>query len=180
MILFGLGILILVAIIAATFKHGGKLQPKHNSLYMERMRDAKKLAEERGDVEALQAIKEDRYDELLQNRELARRASRMPDIYIEDYNIAGINFRKGIKDYVGKFEGYLMPEPDNKHDRNAIAIHHRDGKHLGYIPAGCTDHIRGLNYRFPIAIYGDIEEDYDYDERRKYYRGTIYLTVKRQ
>ena len=41
---------------------------KHNPYYMERMADAKRRAEERGDMEALQAIQEDRYDQLMQER----------------------------------------------------------------------------------------------------------------
>ena len=163
-------------------------QEKHNPYYMERMADAKRRAEEQGDTEALQAILEDRYDQLMQER-----AEKNP-LYLKthtkaattssghlyapvgrEYSIAGINFRKGISNYVGDFEGYIKPQPTNRHDPNAIAIYHRDGHHLGFIPADETDEVRALGLQFPISVHGNIEEDYDYDESRRYYRGIIYF-----
>lgn len=41
---------------------------KHDPLYVERMEEAKHQAEERGDLEAIKAIEEDRYDQLMQKR----------------------------------------------------------------------------------------------------------------
>ena len=191
LILVFVAIIIIVAIILGT-KHSASTdqQPKqkHNPYYMERMADAKRQAEERGDQEALQAIQEDRYDQLMQERAeknplyLKTRTQATTSIHkptittgVYDYNIAGINFRKGISNYVGDFEGYLKPQPTNRHDQNAIAIYHRDGHHLGFIPADETDEVRALGLRFPIPVHGNIEEDYDYDESRKYYRGIVYI-----
>ena len=181
-----------IIIIAIIFKKDHSTskgqQEKHNPYYMERMADAKRRAEEQGDTEALQAILEDRYDQLMQeraeknplylktpNKVTTTTSGSKVASYVYEYNIAGINFRKGISNYVGDFEGYIKPQPTNRHDPNAIAIYHRDGHHLGYIPADETGDIRALGMQFPIPVQGNIEEDYDYDESRKYYRGSVFI-----
>lgn len=93
-----------------------------------------------------------------------------------DFNIAGINYRKGIKNYVGKFEGRLIPEPNNEYDPNAIRIEHSDGHHLGYIPSDETDYLRNIvDNKFPLSCKGEITEETDYDENRKYFQGLIYV-----
>lgn len=98
------------------------------------------------------------------------------DIQYEDFNIAGINYRKGIKNYVGTFEGKLIPEPNNEYDPNAIRIEHSDGHHLGYIPSDETDYLRNLvDNKFPVACKGEITEETDYDENRKYFQGIVYV-----
>ena len=94
------------------------------------------------------------------------------------YPIAGINFRKGIAKYEGRFVGYLKPDLKNEHDPNAIAIHHEDGKHLGFIPMDRTDEVRQLGFEFPISVIGFIDEDYDYNEERKYFTGSVYLEIE--
>ncbi len=80
----------------------------------------------------------------------------IPSSRILEYDIAGINFRRGISDYVGDFTGYLKPQPTNRHDPKAIAIYANDGHHLGYIPAYDTDDIRALGRPFPIPISGQL------------------------
>lgn len=99
---------------------------------------------------------------------------------LQHYNIAGINYRDGIADYLGDFEGYLQPDPTNEHDTNAIAIFHKDGHHLGFINAGCTDAIRALGRHFPLAVSGNIEQEHDDIENRDYFVGTVYLYALRQ
>ena len=47
--------------------------------------------------------------------------------------IAGVNYRCGPKD-IGGFIGKAIPENDNPHDKNAVAVYRYDGKHLGYLP----------------------------------------------
>ena len=47
--------------------------------------------------------------------------------------IAGVNYRCGPKD-IGGFIGKAIPENNNPHDRNAVAVYRYDGKHLGYLP----------------------------------------------
>ena len=48
------------------------------------------------------------------------------------YNIAGINHYCRSKD-IGVIYGYVVPEPDNRYDKNALQILHDNGKSLGYI-----------------------------------------------
>jgi hypothetical protein len=90
------------------------------------------------------------------------------------FKIAGLNHRRGIADYLGKFRGELVPEPTNKHDKNAIAIL-CDGKRVGYIPADETDEVRALGMEFPIVVYCEIFDEYDEDDEgneRRYFWGT--------
>ena len=94
---------------------------------------------------------------------------------MSEYDISGINFRKGIGDYVGDFTGYLKPQPTNRHDPKAIAIYANDGHHLGYIPAYETDNVRALGRQFPIPVSGHIDEAYDDDESRRFYVGVVYV-----
>ena len=65
-----------------------------------------------------------------------------PDIY--HTTIAGINFRKGIKDLAGiTFDATLIAEPNNKYDPNAIKIvSYAVRKFLsGTLPHSCRVHI---------------------------------------
>lgn len=47
--------------------------------------------------------------------------------------IAGVQYRNSKQD-IGGFVGYVRSEPDNSHDKNAIAVYRNDNKLLGYIP----------------------------------------------
>lgn len=139
---------------------------------------ARQRAEQNGDTKAVQAIDNGTYKELLEQRAAKRQASVAPDIETYSYNIAGINFRRGISNYIGSFEGYLKPQSNNRYDPNAIAIYHSDGHHLGYIPATDTYEVHQLHLRFPIPVAGYIYEDYDYDESRRYFTGSVTFKVK--
>ena len=99
---------------------------------------------------------------------------------LQHYNIAGINYREGISDYLGDFDGYLKPDPTNEHDPNAIAIFHKDGHHLGFINAGCTDAIRAIGRPFPLEVTGTIEQEHDDIDNRDYFVGTVFLYALRQ
>ena len=187
MIFIGLVVILLVVIIYMARKSKKEEEqaqsqpvqqnkPQHGLWYMSLIGEVKRQAEARGDAETVQECLNLTYD--------AQMPIRKPDgsytsIYnpLWDFNIAGINFRKGIDKYVGDFFGYLKPEPTNQHDPNAIAIYHSNGHHLGYIPADFTDEIRELGFPFPLQVFGWIEEDYDEDDNRKYFRGTIYLEI---
>ena len=149
---------------------------QHGWQYMSLIGEVKRQAEERGDTETVQECLNLTYDEQMPIR---KPDGSYTSIYnpIWDFNIAGINFRKGIKKYVGDFFGYLQPEPNNQHDPNAIAIYHSDGHHLGYIPADFTDEIRELGFPFPMQVWGWIEEDHDDDDNRDYFRGTVYIEI---
>ena len=152
-------------------------KPKHDPLYIERMEMLKQLAEQRGDTEAVRAIIEDRYDELAESRAIKKQAATAPSFASYSFNIAGINFRHGISEYVGKSEGVLKPQPTNRHDPNAIAVYSYDNHHLGYIPADETDDVRNLHLRFPIPVAVQIEECYDSTDHR-FFVGTVTIKVK--
>lgn len=91
-----------------------------------------------------------------------------PDIY--HTSVAGINFRRGIKDLAGcRFDATLVAEPKNKYDPNAIKIVSYDGRHLGYIPADETDDVRNFissPLPHPCRVYIDEGEEEDYDTGR--------------
>lgn len=144
----------------------------------EGMKFARQHAEQIGDTEAMQAIDNGTYKELLEHRATKRQKTIPQDYAAYQYDIAGINFRRGIADYVGQSTGYLKPQPTNRHDPNAIAIYASDGHHIGYIPAYETDEVRSLRLRFPIPISVDIEECYDYDESRRFFVGSVIILVK--
>ena len=141
---------------------------------------ARERAEQQGDAEAVQAIDNGTYKELLEQRSAKRKDSVAPDIETYSYNIAGINFRRGIEDYVGQTTGYLKPQPTNRHDPNAIAIYSSDHHHLGYIPSYETDEVRSLRLRFPIPVSVYIEECYDSDEDRRFFVGSITIMRKKK
>ena len=128
-----------------------------------------------GDDVTVKAVNDMTYDGPLPER--------LPDgsftrIYeLQDYNIAGINYRENISAYLGDFEGYLKPDPENEHDPNAIAVYSRNGHHLGFIPAACTDHIRALGRPFPMPITGTIEQEKDETKNRYYFVGTVFIYV---
>lgn len=138
--------------------------------------EVKRQAEERGDEDTVNAVLNMTYNGTMPMQK--------PDdsytcIYnpLLDFNLAGVNYRKNIRDYVGVFDGYLQLEPDNEYDQDAIAVYHADGHHLGYIPQKYTGDIRYLEVPFPISVFGEIEEGYDYDENRNYFKGTVYLEI---
>jgi len=137
--------------------------------------EVKRQAELYGDEYTLQAALNMTYDGPIPEKLPDGSYSRIYEL--QDYNIAGINYRENIAAYIGDFEGYLKPDPDNEHDPNAIAIYAQDGHHLGFIPAGCTDYIRSLGRKFPLAITGHIEQEHDDTDDRYYFVGDIFLYV---
>ena len=151
-------------------------QKTYSATYLLRLAEVKRQAEARGDDATVQSVLNMTYDGPLPVMKPDGTFADLSSTIIS-YPTAGINFRRGLGEYVGDFIGYLKPEPKNKYDHNAIAIHHSDGKHLGYIPADDTDAVRDLSIPFPIPIWGEIEEDYDEYEDRIYYRGVIYIEV---
>lgn len=138
---------------------------------------ARRRAVESGDTEAVQAIDNGTYKDLLEHRAAARESKIAPGIEIYQYSIAGINYRKGIASYLGRSTGYIKPEPTNRHDPNAIAVYAEDGHHLGYIPATDTYEVHSLRLRFPIPVSVFIEECYD-DDDRLFYVGEVSFQVK--
>lgn len=141
---------------------------------------ARQRAVESGDTEAVQAIDNGTYKDLLEKRAAARESKIAPGIEIYQYSIAGINFRRGIAAYVGNSVGCLKPQPHNQYDTNAIAVYSTDGHHIGFIPADETDDVRALRLRFPIPVAVYIEECYDDTEDRTYFVGTVTIQVQKK
>lgn len=101
-----------------------------------------------------------------------------PDLY--HTKIAGINFRRGIRNLAGMyFNALLVAEPKNKYDPNAIKIiHAEDRRHLGYIPADETDDVRAwINNTLPYPCRAFIDEFEDYDENRERDVTRLYGTI---
>lgn len=92
--------------------------------------------------------------------------------YIE-FDIAGINFRRGLRDYVGEYKGTLQADPKNRHDKNAIKVLAPDGKHLGFVPRDMTDEVREF-CELPCDCYCLVRRIEDEDN--KYYLGQAYIT----
>lgn len=129
-----------------------------------------------GDVETIATIDAGKYDGELPETEYGHYTSVFPD-KLMILPIAGINYRSGIKTYVGDFKGVIVPERKNDYDPNAIMIKCEDGHHLGYIPEDETDSVRHLigedfaRHR----IIGHIDEMQDDDDGHKYFSGYVYI-----
>ena len=136
--------------------------------------EVKRQAEEHNDKDTIQAVMNNTYNGPMPELKPDGSCTSIYVTYLR-YKIAGINHRKRIRDYVGKCKGYIQPEPTNKYDPNAIAIYAEDRHHLGYIPQAETQEVRDLGLPFPIEVYCEIEEDYDYDESRRFYVGHIII-----
>ena len=152
--------------------------PARFGSYPEGIEFVRQRAEKAGDTKALQAIANGTYKELLEKRAAERQHA--SGIEYRTYDIAGINYRRGIAHYVGQSTGYLKPQPTNRHDPNAIAIYAADDHHLGYIRANDTGDVRALRLRFPIPVSVFIEECYDDDEHRRFFVGQVTIKYKKK
>ena len=170
------GVIILVVVAIKLGKNDNAPAARPSGL-PDGLKMSRQRAVESGDNEAVQAIDNGTYKELLDQRAAARESKIAPGIEIYQYSIAGINYRKGIAAYIGRSTGYIKPEPTNRHDPNAIAVYADDSHHLGYIPASDTYEVHSLRLRFPIPVSVDIEECYDDDDRR-FYVGEVSFQVK--
>lgn len=71
--------------------------------------------------------------------------------------ITGANYHCTLDD-VGGFAGYIIPEPSNPHDPNAMAIYAGNQlKHVGYIPAKKCTHYKDWCNNSPMICFGVIE-----------------------
>lgn len=91
-----------------------------------------------------------------------------------DFNVAGVNYRGDLSDYIGEFEGRLVPEPDNEHDSNAIRVEHQNGKQIGYVPKTITTRVREFK-ELPCDCYCYIERRKD-EWGNKYFLALCYVT----
>ena len=175
-LLLFIAVIIIVVVAIKLGKHDNVPAARPSGL-PDGLKMARRRAVESGDTEAVQAIDNGTYKELLEHRADAHESKIAPSIEIYQYSIAGINYRKGIANYLGRSTGYLKPEPTNRHDPNAIAVYADDGHHLGYIPATDTYEVHSLRLRFPIPVSVDIEECYD-DDNRRFYVGEVTIQVQ--
>ena len=177
--------IIILALIAIVFSSGSKLKPVESKTkpepkrqLTEAEREAMRQADEAFDWETHNALANRTYTGPLPDHVAY---NMWTNIYPNLYNskIAGINFRKGIKDLAGQyFDYYLEADPKNKYDQNAIKIMHADGRHLGFIPSEEAEHVREfINNQFPyMDCKGHIdegEEDDENDRLRHFLYGTI-------
>jgi len=137
--------------------------------------EVKRQAELYGDTDTVHAVLNMTYDGPMPEQQPDGSYSRIYEL--QDYNIAGINYRENVAAYLGDFEGYLKPDPENEHDPNAIAVYAYDGHHLGFVPAACTDYIRSLGRSFQLPITGTITQEHDDIEDRYYFEGTFFIYV---
>lgn len=141
-------------------------------------REAIRQAEEVWDWDTRRAIIDGNYSGTLPEHIVANHWTDLyPDIYRT--SIAGINFRRGIKDLAGTtFDATLVAEPTNKHDSNAIKIIAFDGRHLGYIPADETDAVLQFisgTLPHPCRVHVDEGEEEVYNEDTDRWRTKTYL-----
>lgn len=91
------------------------------------------------------------------------------------YKMVGMYYRGITPNDFGVYNGYAVPEKNNKYDPYSIAIYRNcDNMHVGYLPAGNADLHRILTYRngranaiFRIQgsrerCYGDVYIEYKY------------------
>lgn len=138
------------------------------ALRQTRLAALKRQAELNSDYTTVDAINNNTYDGKLP---WMTPDGKWENMYLKvmEVKIAGINYRRGIArlyDSSSRHEGFLMPEPKNPHDPNAIKILTDDGVHVGYIPAYQTAEVRAfVNNQFPAKVIISIdEEDSFYDE----------------
>lgn len=173
------GVIILV-VVAIKLGRQDNAPSDHPSGLPDGLKMARQRAVESDDTEAVQAIDNGTYKELLEQRTFKSQASAPDGVEYCTFDIAGINYRKGISGYVGQSTGYLKPQPTNRHDPNAIAIYADDDHHLGYIHEYETDDVRALRLRFPIPVSVFIEECYDDDENRRFFVGQVTIKYKKK
>lgn len=103
-------------------------------------------------------------------------------------SIAGINFKRGLSNCIGDFNGVILPDPKNDYDPNAIKIKNSDNKELGYIPENLTQIVRNFighsdvenDTKWRHRITGHISDHYDWNydtnRERRYFTGYINIT----
>lgn len=103
-------------------------------------------------------------------------------------SIAGINFKRGLSNCIGDFNGVILPDPKNDYDPNAIKIKNSDNKELGYIPENLTQIVRDFighsdvenDTKWRHRITGHISDHYDWNyntnRERRYFTGYVNIT----
>lgn len=92
--------------------------------------------------------------------------------------IAGANHYCTLDD-IGGFAGYIIPEPTNPHDPNAMAIYAGNQlKHVGYIPAKKCAHYTDWCNNSPMICFGVIEPPSEGDQITGYIWAMRYVNAE--
>lgn len=132
-------------------------------------REAIRQADEAFDWRTHNSIVNGTYNGLLPEHIVANHWTQLYP-YLYHTKIAGINFRRGIKDLAGVyFDAELVADPKNKFDPNAIKIlHARDKRHLGFIPSDETDAVREwVKNTLPYPCRAHIDEFEEWDDEKE-------------
>lgn len=70
------------------------------------------------------------------------------------FDIAGTQYRDSLGNYLGEFDGWLEPEPNNPHDPTAVIVKHSSGKCLGYVPRNYDGDRVKDNHHYPRPCRG--------------------------
>ena len=93
-----------------------------------------------------------------------------------EYNLAGVNFRGLDEEDTGDFEGVIRREPNNKYDRNAVAVYVGEKK-VGYIPraknAPVARFLERKGGEWPCTGY--IATGYDEDREENFFYGSVFI-----
>lgn len=95
----------------------------------------------------------------------------------ESYNIAGINKYKISNLDRGTWRGFVMCEPGNPYDPNAVAVYLGNNRQVGYLnkeiaESFCED-IVAEGGKLPCIVR--IEQKFDKEKKRLYYRGRVQI-----
>lgn len=97
---------------------------------------------------------------------------------VQRVSIAGLSYRDIDESDIGYFEGYLIKEPKNDCNKNAIAIYSESKhKHVGYIPKLNNRQIaNSVDVDF-LSVFGYIEPGYENYNDKQYYVGEVFIPI---
>ena len=97
-----------------------------------------------------------------------------------EYHIVGMKYRKLTDDELESFSGgYLMIDPDNQYDSEAVGVYNFDEKCVGYIPRPYNVELFTILQQSSagtLPVRGWIDKSYDYG--KKAWVGRVYVKKK--
>jgi hypothetical protein len=88
--------------------------------------------------------------------------------------IRGINFRNLTDANIGSFDGFIMPDEGNEHDKYAIGVYGSDDTHFGFIEKGqkaLYDKIKAGNGFINVKL--DVDTFIDEETGKVRFHGTV-------
>lgn len=183
-LLFGLIVIFIVCAIYSKTnpeqKPSTEVQPRHSFSAAER--EAMRQAEQAFDWNTYNLIANKQYHGQLPEYDLGMWSSIYPDLY--HTKIAGINFCRSAKRFEGMyFDAFLVLEPENTYDTEAIKIISKDEhRKLGYIPSDETSEVREwckFQFPYPCRAHIDTFESWDEDTGRDINRLCGEINIKK-